>query len=69
MWLALVEQCEMGAALLRAGAQWDSKKVGELLSRSHARLKELLLGEDPEPDWEPPSLERVKRNMANASKN
>ena len=64
LWISLLEQEQISAALLLSRGVWEPKKLAELIGALDIRLM-TFTGEKPEPaeEWEPPSLTRVLKHM------
>lgn len=64
MWISLLEQEQIGAALLLSRSVWEPKKLAEMLDAIDNRLMDLAgQANRKAEDWEPPSLARVLRHM------
>ena len=64
IWLAIIEEAEWNSHLRQSLAVWDPKKAQESRDRS-ARL---MHGGEGNDQWEPPSVERVMKRMAEQNK-
>jgi hypothetical protein len=64
LWLSLLEQDQLTAALLLSQGVWEPKKLAALIGTIDKRLM-TFTGEEPEreAEWEAPSLERVLKHI------
>lgn len=69
LWVSLLEQEQINAALLLSQGVWEPKKLVEMLGAIDTRLMSYS-GDKPEPaeDWEPPSVARVLKHMPAAQR-
>lgn len=63
LWISLLEQEQISAALMLSQGVWEPKKLVEIIGAIDTRLL-TFTGDKPEPkEWEPPSLARVLKHM------
>ncbi len=72
MWISLLEQDQISAALLLSQSVWEPKKLGEMLGAIEKRVL-TFSSEKPEggpcgEQWEAPSLARVLKHMPAAQR-
>lgn len=71
LWVSLLEQEQISAALLLSQGVWEPKKLGEMIDGIDRRLM-TFSGEDAgrasAEEWEPPSLARVLKHMPPAQR-